>query len=236
METSFTIRYTRLSIPHRCRKPRPEECEVEISAFIRDVAAKYAPVAFVVKEYDCEPRQVRLYRGRLYRQVQDRVENYQHKKPTQPLWVNQRADKANWEWRLNTRHAKYNSNGKYWDYGSLEDNLGQIYKNTCNYIIIDGDAYERTGEPYYFATCFGMGRNHGGTGFFIGWADYRDRKSVWGWPASDKSLAIAKGVAIALNRGDTESVQLITNTSYDIQVLMPQCVRRRYAKEINIIA
>lgn len=125
----------------------------------------------------------------------------------------------------------FNTSGKYWDYGTLEANKSSIAKKAENYIIVDGEAYERTGEPYYSVTCFGLGNNHGGTGFFVGWADYRDRKAIWGMTAADKHAAIEKGVQIALERGDTESEEHIRQTPYDIQVFIPECIKRKYSKE-----
>lgn len=224
MKVTFTIRHTEMVTPPRCRKARPQGHESEVTANIREVSADRAPVAFVVKEYDCEPRKGRSYRGKLYRQVQDRQPQYMKTNKrdyNRPFWLNQAAAQCNWQRLI----PGYN-----WSW-TLRQHKENAAKRAENYIIVASEAYERTGEPYYSVTCFGLGNNHGGTGFFVGWADYRDRKAIWGMTAADKHAAIEKGVQIALARGDTESEEHIRQTPYDIQVFIPECIKRKYSKE-----
>lgn len=225
MKLTIKVHHTEMITPPRCRKPRPQEGESEITVNIREVSAEAAPVAFVVSEYDREPRKVRTYRGKLYRQVQDRQPQYMKtskRDDSKPFWLNQRAERCNWQWLIVW--------GYHWEW-TLQQHKENATKQAESYIIVDGEAYERTGEPYYSVTCFGLGGNHGGTGFFVGWADYRDRKAIWGMTAADKQAAIEKGVEIALRRGDTESEEYIRQTSYNIQVFMPECIKRKYSKE-----
>lgn len=234
MKTTVKVEYTDMIIPPRCRKPRPQYGEAEITVNIREVAASDAPVAFIVTEYDREPRKVRLYKDRLYRQMQDRQSLYletNSRDESRPFWENKAAGQINWQWQLTTRYGVYNRQDRYWDYGPLEKHKDFARNKAANYIIVDGDAYERTGEPYYSVTCFGLGGNHGGTGFFVGWADYRDRKVIWGMTPLHKEAAIERAVAVALGRGDTESVEHIRATPYDIRVLITGAVRRRYARD-----
>lgn len=228
MKVKVSYEFTEKVIPPRCRKARELHYKDEIMVNIREVASDKAPVAFVVKEFEHEVRKVRLYNGRLYKQHQDRRKGYD-KLPYEechPLWVNQTSDMIelhHWEWLL----------GSTWQtHKSKADNITAICQRGQNLIIIDGEVYERTGEPYYSVTCFGLGGNHGGTGFFVGWADYRDRKSVWGMVASDKDAAINRAVEIALNRGDTESVDYIRRSGNgSIEVILPQAIKRRYSKD-----
>lgn len=231
MNLTIKVHHTELVMPPRCRKPRPQEGDSEITVNIREISAERAPVAFIVSEYDREPRKVRQYNGKLWRQVQERREDYVNRPLNLPLWTNQAADNTAWEWRLKPNCGIYNSGDRYWDYGTLAAIKLNATKIAANYIIVAGEAYERTGEPYYSVTCFGLGNNHGGTGFFVGWADYRDRKAIWGMTAADKHAAIEKGVQIALEHGDTESEEHIRQTPYDIQVFIPECIKRKYSKE-----
>ena len=230
MKLTIKVRHTEMVTPPRCRKARPQERESDIIVNIREISSEAAPVAFLVREFDREPRKVRHYNGKLWRQVQDRRENYTKRAQHLPLWINQTADKTAWVWLLKPAFGKFSYDGKYWDYGTMEANKSKINKTAQNYIIVDGDTYERTGEPYYTVICFGLGCNHGGTGFFIGWADYRDRKAVWGWTAADKKAATEAVAKIASNRGDTESVASIRNPVEDIEVMMAECIRRKYAR------
>ncbi len=209
----------------RYRKPRPQERESEVTVNIREVLAQAAPVAFIVSEYDRGLRKVRYYNGKLWRQAQDRQPQYMNTKKrdeNRPFWLNQTAALCNWQWLI--------SPSCNWQC-TLQQHKENAAKRAANHIIVEGEVYERTGEPYYSAVCFGLGCNHGGTGFFIEWADYRDRKAIWGMAATDKHTAIEKGVQIALNRGDTESVSHIRQTCCDIKVLMPETIRRKYAKD-----
>lgn len=234
MKTTVKVKYTDMIIPPRCRKPRPQDSEAEISVNIREVAASDAPVAFIVTEYDHEPRKVRLFKGKLYRQVQDRQQQYKETNrydESRPFRENKTAGQIDWQWQLTTGYGVWNRQDRYWDYGPLKKHKDYARNKAANYIIVDGDAYERTGEPYYSVTCFGWGSNHGGTGFFVGWADYRDRKAIWGMTPLHKDAAIKRAVAVALGHGDTESVEHIRSTPYDIRVLIPCAVRRRYARD-----
>lgn len=219
--------------PPRCRKARPQERESDIIVNIREISSESAPVAFLVREFDREPRKVRHYNGKLWRQVQDRQPQYKEtneRDESRSFWLNQAAEQCDWEWLLRPNYGRYNHVGKYWDYGTLAANKSKVAKTSTKYIIVDGEAYERTGEPYYSVACFGLGNNHGGTGFFVDWADYRDRKAVWGWTAADKKNAAESVAKIALNRGDTESVASIRNPVEDIEVLIAECIRCKYAR------
>lgn len=228
MKLTIKVHHTEMVTPPRCRKARPQEGESEITANIREVPADCAPVAFVVSEYDHEPRTVRHYNGKLWRQIQDRQpqdEGTCERDKTRPFWFNQTAAQCNWQWLITP--------GYNWGW-TLQQHKENAAERAANYIIVDGEAYERTGEPYYSVTCFGLGNNHGGTGFFVGWADYRDRKTIWGMTAAGKDAAIEKGVEIALKRGDTGSVERIRQTCYDIRVLMPETIKRKYAKQTEV--
>lgn len=231
MRQTIKVHHTEMVTPPRCRKARPQEGESEITVNIREVSADRAPVAFIVSEYDREPRKVRQYNGKLYRQAQEMQPQYREtnkRDENRPFWLNMDD---------NTFRLPYSSYGQYyecfndWIYPTLADCKKEVRKMADNYIIVDGETYERTGEPYYDVTCFGLGNNHGGTGFFIGWADYRDRKSIWGMTAADHNGAIEKAVKIALRRGDTESVSCIRKSDYNnINVLMPEAIKRKYAR------
>lgn len=228
MKTTVTVHHTEMVIPPRCRKPRPQEGTTELTVNIREVSAGHAPVAFIVSEYNQEPRMVRMINGKLYRQVQDRQSQFKETlecDETIPLWVNQKAGQVDWAWHL-TLGCERNM--------PLEQHKQRIAERAANTIIVDGDAYERTGEPYYSVATFGLGNNHGGTGFFVGWADYRDRKKVWGMSAADGQAAIEHAVDVALNRGDTKSVEYIRNGGNgSIEVVMPSAIKRRYLLNQN---
>lgn len=230
MKATIKFRYTEMVIPARCRKARPQEGETTYTANIREVEEQNAPIAFVVTEYDREPRKVRLYNGKLYRQVQGMQPQYMEtnkRDDNSPFWLNKSADMfgGSKEWH---NYGHYDRNFGQYIYPTSAENIKEIRQYYANHIIVNGEAYERTGEPYYYANTFGLGNNHGGTGFFVGWADYTDRKKIWGWTAADKTAATEKAAKVAANRGDTESIHHILNPTDDIVVLMPEAIKRRY--------
>lgn len=229
MKVDLNIRYTEMVTPPRCRKPRPEDGEATISVNIKEVPEERAPVAFVVKEYDHQLREVRLYAGKLYRQIQELRDRTSECERIMPLWITQRAEQVNWQWLIgNNSGAFRRDRHPYWDYGTLKSNADRIKRNAQNYVIIDDIAYELTGEPYYSVICFGLGNNHGGTGFFVKWSE-RSNKSVFGYTPLDKEAAVNSAIDIATRREDTDHIDSLRACEfYDIKVLIPSAVKRTY--------
>lgn len=229
MKVDLNIRYTEMVIPPRCRKPRPEDGEATISVNIKEVPEERAPVAFIVKEFEHEQRFVRLYAGKLYRQIQDRHDRTRDCDFIMPLWITQKAEHINWQWLIGNSSGIFRRDKHpYWDYGSRKSNIERLKRNAQKYIVIDAIAYELTGEPYYSVTCFGLGNNHGGTGLFVEWSK-RNCKTVFGYTPLDKEAAINSAIYIATRRGDTEDIDsLRTCEFYDINVLIPSAVKRTY--------
>jgi len=93
-----------------------------------------------------------------------------------------------------------------------------------NIIIFDNKIWDATSEPMYLILTFGLGHNHGGTGFFIEWF-YNENISVENYFRADqREEAIAYFKETALGRGDTESVNDY-EPAPNIRVLMPEMVR-----------
>lgn len=235
MKVNLNIRHTEMIIPPRCRKPRPEEKESQISVHIREISKDSAPIAFLVKEFDRQVREVRLFNGRLYKQYQDRQKRHEARNvreyESNLLWKNQRAEQVQWQSLLVFNSGNFCRGRKpYWDYGTLQANVESSRKAAKEYIIVDGYVYQRTGEPYYHIECFGLGHNHGGTGLFVKWSDY-SRKAVFGYSPLDKGAAIRAAVEIATNRGDTDDIERLQACDYyDIQVVIHTAVKRKYER------
>lgn len=224
-----TIKYSfaEILIPKKYLKVNPQYSEDIFTAKIHVINRKNAPVAFLVKEYSREPRKVRLYNGNLYRQIQyakPQIPNSIIYGPVQYVTPkNQTAEAVNWQSRL-LNFGTWNKKYCYLTQGLTCD---LIKLNTQKYIIVDGMAYERIGEPYYYTDGVGTGNNEGFTGFFIGWAKDTDRE-IWGWTALDKAAAIEKTVKLAINRGDTDSIENILNPYYNIEVFIPEAIKCKY--------
>lgn len=100
-----------------------------------------------------------------------------------------------------------------------------------NFLVFDGKVWVRCGEPYYTYNTFGMGNNHGGTGFFIRESINYDLVNATTFNALDREKAIEHTVSVALNRGDTNDVDRIKNTDKNIEVLIPEAVKIRSRAE-----
>jgi hypothetical protein len=100
-----------------------------------------------------------------------------------------------------------------------------------NYLVDDnGMVWERCEEPMYHIQTFGLGHNHGGTGFFI---DYHYNpncaaKSYFNALEYEQARGYFKNVAIG--RGDTKSIDVYGEEEY-IEVLMPEMVMRNPKEE-----
>lgn len=216
MKIDFRMKYREWKVPPRCRKPRHEDKECIVKLSIPEITADKAQVAFIVSEHGNEKRKVVYYRGRLYRQCQDRRKD---ELANGPLFVNQKVGQMTWQWRFECYTHSY---------GPKEDYLHYVRTRAKRWLIVDGDVYEKCCEPFYSVTTFGLGRNHGGTGFFVEWANPVARK-LRGWSALDTHAAIEGAVRIALARGDTESEAYIRGGGNGhIEVFMPEAVKLLY--------
>lgn len=216
MKIEFCMKYREWKVPPRCRKPRHEDKECIVKLSIPEIISDKAPVAFIVSEHNEERRKVVFFRGRLYRQYQDRRKD---ESDDGPLYVNQRVEQMDWQWQFESYTHPY---------GSKEDYLHYVKTLAKRWLIIDGYVYEKCCEPYYSVITFGLGHNHGGTGFFVKWANPVARK-LQGWSALDTHAAIEGAVMVALNRGDTDSEAYIRGGGNGhIEVFMPEAVKLLY--------
>lgn len=101
------------------------------------------------------------------------------------------------------------------------------------YIICDGVLWMRCNEPRYVIQTFGFGHNHGGTGFFIDFSYNSNLSKKAYFNALQYNEAVAYGKAVAIRRGDTESINRIGkmgNEKIWIEVLMPELVKENPQK------
>lgn len=87
--------------------------------------------------------------------------------------------------------------------------LHEVKKYAKQFVVFKGVLWERTEEPLYTYTTFGLGNNHGGTGFFIRYGrQVRSSRKIY-WHADEREDAIKAALKVATGRGDTESVPMI---------------------------
>lgn len=89
--------------------------------------------------------------------------------------------------------------------------LHEVKKHAKQFVVFKGVLWERTEEPLYTYTTFGLGNNHGGTGFFIRYGrQVRSDRKIY-WHADEREAAIKAALKAATGRGDTESVKFLKN-------------------------
>lgn len=107
---------------------------------------------------------------------------------------------------------------------SYEDVAWQYRENASKFLIVDGMAWERASEPFYYVQGFGLGNNHSGTSLLIDRIGHH-RDVTYVFSAQQREEAVETAIQFALERGDTESVPAIQNSSCFIEVLDPNAVQ-----------
>lgn len=115
-----------------------------------------------------------------------------------------------------------------------EDNIAECKKiildRAEDYIVYNGKVWKTCGEPMYNITTFGLGHNHGGTGFFITYNYNPNISNKNYFNALEREKAIAYGKEVAANRGDTKSIEGMGEHDI-IEVLIPELVHRNPRKD-----
>lgn len=227
MKVTITQEYLHRFIPKRCHKERAERKETTFSVTIREVDTKDAPVAFIVRKYGDFPSIVRLVNGKLYRNNFDYNTRYIYKDANRLNYERLKHDliplsEVDFSRLLRTE----------WGYPTLsEEEVKTKCRNKAHqYIIVDGQLYQRTGEPFYQGVTFGLGRNHGGCGIFVGFMPTKRPRYGEMYPisysATQRTEAIKEILMVAIRRGDTESYNhLLRGGNGDIQVLIPEACK-----------
>lgn len=105
-----------------------------------------------------------------------------------------------------------------------------IRKAAKNYIYCNGKFWRPCNEPRYVINTFGLGHNHGGTGFFIEYGYNPNISNKNYFNALQRNEAIKYGKSVAAGRGDTESIDRIGKYE-NIEVIMPEMVKVNPNKE-----
>lgn len=206
-------------IPPRCRKPREREVKGVCSVSVPSVISDEAPVA--MRHEDCwwRPKVIeyRWYRKKLYKRV---------------LFSDYLCNAEGW-WPLEELKKHFHKSYiPYYQYGQDEaDAIAKCKEHAKEFLIVDGNQiWKRVGEPRYVIATFGLGHNHASTALMID-NEYNSNISADRYfNALEREKAIERCVEVALNRGDTDSVDDIRD-SWPIEVLIPEAVRCKPAKE-----
>jgi hypothetical protein len=116
----------------------------------------------------------------------------------------------------------------------INDNRKEIEKlikeHIKNFVYFDGKFWNRCNEPRYVINTFGLGYNHGGTGFFIEYGYNHIIPSENYFNALQRDEAIAYGKSVAAGRGDTEYIDGMGKHDI-IEVLIPEMVKVKPNKQ-----
>lgn len=196
---------------HRILRERYVKNCVDVE--IKEVTEQGFPIAFLVKdygwrfdeetEYGMFSTEIRTYNGKLWKAVRY-SECVSHGAGWMPVsYIKNRLEE----------YAPFWKGGQDFTEKSIikEDDLLEckegILRKAEDYIIFDGKVWNTCGEPMYVINTFGLGHNHGGTGFFIEY-NYNPNISKNNYfNALEREEAIAYGKKVAANRGDTDSIE-----------------------------
>lgn len=230
----------------RCRKIRTQLVEDYVEVNVKEIiSAKEFPVAFIVHdyksvyegaksysdfdgngEYKMFSEEIRTFNGFLYKPVR-----VTHGSAISTCfetldYIKHRLQDDIPYWRGNNEFTEESVVVE----SNIEERKIELIDKSNKFIIFDNIPWERCGEPMYVINTFGLGHNHGGTGFFVTYC-YNSNISYKNYfNALQRKEAIEYGKHTALNRGDTNSVENIGK--YDIiEVMMPEMVTRNPKKE-----
>ncbi len=204
MDIEIDIEYSNMEIPPRCRKPRPVLHRETICVTIPEVSGADAPEVMIIEKSQVRPLSVRHYKGEFFKEARL---SYCHGEE----YIEYEFSEIPWK--------RYLTPYYFSRYGPKEDVLEYIKAAADNFLIIDGAAYNKCGEPCYRIITFGF--RGCGTGVFLDFARENGESSIYS--ALDISNCIKDAVRIAEMRGDKRCVPGILNYEHvKISVLRPE--------------
>ena len=228
---------------HRVLRERYVKNSVDIE--IKELTEQDFPIAFIVKDYKSVYENAKSYSefndNGDFKMFSEEIRTY-HGKLYMPVRVTHGAaistcfESLDYIRHRLTEYKPYWIGGEEFTEASIikEDNISECKENISrkaeDYIIYDGKVWETCGEPMYVINTFGLGHNHGGTGFFIEYFYNENISRNNYFNALEREQAIAYGKKVAANRGDTNSIDGMGEHDI-IEVLMPEMVTRNPKKE-----
>ena len=242
LKIGITFDFIQFYLPNkRCRKKRSRRMTTCREIDVKKLTNDLFPVAFIVHhnrtdgdgdgEYKLCHDQIRAYMGKLY---MIRRENDGKKTP---------IDHLNWALKTAAGYAYGSEDNGFIEGESviLSDDIdirvSAMQEKASHYVIVGDTLWHEVGEPYYHTQTFGLGNNHGGTGFFVDYATDEDGIIPdYAFNANEYDEAMEDFKETALGRGDTKSVNVYKNGPY-IEVVCPREAvmnHRRVRKDINL--
>lgn len=229
----------------RCRNLKQRYVKNNMNVDIKELTETEFPVAFIIHDYQSVYENAKSYNdfdgNGEYKMFSEEMRTY-NGKLFKPVRVSHGAAiSTNFE-PLDYIKQRIQDYAPYWKGGEdfTEKSLVKesdvekckeiISSRAENYVIFGGKVWKTCGEPMYNVTTFGLGHNHGGTGFFIQYNYNPNISNKNYFNALEREKAIAYGKQVALNRGDTNSIDGMGERDI-IEVLMPEMVTRNPQRE-----
>lgn len=250
MKLDVNYYYTQRFLPtKRHRNERTRKVADVVAVNTTELTAEDFPVAFIIHDYQsvqddmcsykdyqsdkCDFRmfseEIRTYKGKLYMPVRvtyGAAISTVFESSDYVVQSLERITEKGWHYR-NENEFSENSVIIADDKKRVRR---QIRERAKRYLCFDGKFWSECKEPRYMVLTFGLGHNHGGTGFFIEYGYNPNIPSNNYFNALQRDEAIAYGKSVALGRGDTESVDGIGEHD-NIEVVMPEMVKLNPKKE-----
>ena len=229
----------------RHRKLRERYVRNSIDVEIKEVTEKEFPVTFIIHDYQSVYENAKSYSdfngNGDYRMFSEEIRTYDGKlymsvRITHGSAISLHFESLEYIKKQIEDYAPYCKGGEEFTEESIikENNIADcqkiIFDRAENYIIYDGKVWKTCGEPMYVINTFGLGHNHGGTGFFIEYHYNPNISNKNYFNALEREKAIAYGKKVATNRGDTESIEGMGDHDI-IEVLIPEMVHRNPQKD-----
>lgn len=203
----------------RHRKERFREVEGLFIADLSEISTANpyceAPLVFRVHDYAVHAEGIRvtdyrMYDDQLYRpMIRGRYFNCNDAEYWLPVLSSEIADKI---------HVLCSE-----DFSESE--VAMKYQEEADrYLIIDGVAWEKASEPFYYVETFGLGNNHGGTALMIDCTGSR-MDYYHTYSALQREEAVKTAIQVALDRGDTDAVPCLRKNDCYIEVIDPDAVQ-----------
>lgn len=244
MNLQITYSYERQYLPtNRHRRPRTMVVEATSSFPVRELSEKEFPLAFEVenfrsvyfeKSYDNSKsvfkvfkEEIRTDRHRLYKPMR-----YAAGAAISTEFLSMQEIETNISRRFRKYHYKSDqplSEKSVICTDTKAETVREIEVAVDKIIFSNGHFWKECQEPMYLVLTFGLGHNRGGTGFFVDEFYNSNISHKNYFTALQREEAIAYALAVARQRGDTESLKGLSDPTPNIIVHMPEKVRRNPA-------
>lgn len=221
MKIKIPYRYTETEIPPRCRKPRRVDHAATIALTFHEITADEAPIAIV--ESGGFPR------------LGDRTVEYRWWRDR--LWTSYYRSEYSRAPRRTMTAARFAAHPyPHWShrYQTQQQCRADFRRWASSIVFIDGMRWDATDEPRYVVMTFGLGGNHGG-----GWGTSLSNDNGYNsnigreryFRCDEYGKAVAAATRIARARGDTKALPIESQRPRRFEILIPEAVKLRPAKE-----